>query len=219
MSITFNSLDMERFNANAAEFSGVERERAGIVTQGRLLMLERNGRDTNALRLLEKKPAEYTPQLNDRGYAVMNQDTKEKLFLYAAKRACSITGEIAPATYQDFLRTQRSFMDDRTFLKVLSGIIRDIITPVLPITMSNALGYLAETVNVPLGKTYELDIASNDIFAFEDDSWGASRSKPSNYLYTRTTVLNPTPRTCKVTVKWYQMVGNDVDLRACISEA
>ena len=212
MSIKFNSINMDRFNANSAEFNGVEKDRADIVTQGRLLMMERNGRDTNALRVLEKKPAEYTAMLTEQGYSEMNRDTKERLFLYAAARTCSVSGEVAPADYQDFLKNQKKFMSDRTFLKVLAGIIRDIITPVLPITMSNALGYLAETVNVPLGETYELDVASNDIFAFEDDSWGASRSKPSNYLYTRTTTLNPTPRTCKVTVKWYQMVGNDVDL-------
>lgn len=212
MRITFNSINTDRFNANSAEFNGVEKDRADIVTQGRLLMMERNGRDTNALRVLEKKPTEYTAMLTEQGYSEMNRDTKERLFLYAAARTCSVSGEVAPADYQDFLKNQKKFMSDRTFLKVLAGIIRDIITPVLPITMSNALGYLAETVNVPLGETYELDVASNDIFAFEDDSWGASRSKPSNYLYTRTTTLNPTPRTCKVTIKWYQMVGNDTDL-------
>lgn len=210
--ITFNSIDRAKFNANSAEFNGVEKERADIVTAGRLLMMERNGRDYNAMRLLEKKSSDFTAILDDNTYAATNRNTKEKLFLYAAGRTCAVSGEIAPESYGDFLKNQKKFMSDSTFLKVLAGIIRDIVTPVLPVTMSNALGYLAETVNVPLGETYELDIASNDIFAFEDDSWGASRSKPSNYLYTKTTTLNPTPRTCKVTIKWYQMVGNDVDL-------
>lgn len=210
--ITFNSIDRAKFNANSAEFNGVEKERADIVTAGRLLMMERNGRDYNAMRLLEKKSSDFTAILDDNTYAATNRNTKEKLFLYAAGRTCAVSGEIAPESYGDFLKNQKKFMSDSTFLKVLAGIIRDIVTPVLPVTMSNALGYLAETVNVPMGETYELDIASNDIFAFEDDSWGASRSKPSNYLYTKTTTLNPTPRTCKVTIKWYQMVGNDVDL-------
>lgn len=210
--ITFNSIDRAKFNANSAEFNGVEKERADIVTAGRLLMMERNGRDYNAMRLLEKKSTDFTALLDDNTYAATNRNTKEKLFLYAAGRTCAVSGEIAPDSYGEFLKNQKKFMSDSTFLKVLAGIIRDIVTPVLPVTMSNALGYLAETVNVPMGETYELDIASNDIFAFEDDSWGASRSKPSNYLYTKTTTLNPTPRTCKVTIKWYQMVGNDVDL-------
>lgn len=210
--ITFNSIDRAKFNANSAEFNGVEKERADIVTAGRLLMMERNGRDYNAMRLLEKKSSDFTALLDDNTYAATNRNTKEKLFLYAAGRTCAVSGEIAPESYGDFLKNQKKFMSDSTFLKVLAGIIRDIVTPVLPVTMSNALGYLAETVNVPMGETYELDIASNDIFAFEDDSWGASRSKPSNYLYSKTTVLNPTPRTCKVTIKWYQLIGNDVDL-------
>ena len=82
--INFNSINMDKFNANSAEFNGVEKERADIVTQGRLLMMERNGRDTNALRVLEKKPTEYTTMLTEQGYAEMNKDTKERLFLYAA---------------------------------------------------------------------------------------------------------------------------------------
>lgn len=210
--ILFNSINQDRYNINSAEFSGVEKERAYIVATGRLLMTERNGRDTNAMRLLEKKGEVYTPILNQQTYAETNQNLKSKLFLYCAGRTCAASGEIAPATYEDFLKNQKKFMKDNFFLKVLAGIIRDIITPVLPVTMSNAMSYLAETVNVPMGETYELDVESNDIFAFEDDSWGASRSKPSNYLYTKTTTLNPTPRTCKATIKWYQMVGNDVDL-------
>ena len=52
--ITFNSIDRARFNANSAEFNGVEKERADIVTAGRLLMMERNGKDTNAMRLLKQ---------------------------------------------------------------------------------------------------------------------------------------------------------------------
>ena len=67
--INFNSINMDKFNANSAEFNGVEKERADIVTQGRLLMMERNGRDTNALRVLEKKPTEYTAMLTEQGYA------------------------------------------------------------------------------------------------------------------------------------------------------
>ena len=210
--ITFNSMNREIFNTNAAEFNGVEAERRYIVASGRLLMMERNGRDYNNLRTLEKKSADYTKVLDDNKYAETNKNVKEKMFLYAAKRTCAVSGEIAPATYGDFMKNQKKFMRDSTFLKVLAGIIRDVVTPILPITMSNALGYLVETVNVPMGETYELDVASNDIFAFEDDSWGASRSKPSNYLYERTITLNPTLRTAKATVKFYQMVGNDVDL-------
>lgn len=92
-------------------------------------------------------------------------------------------GRDPPADFQEFQKEQRKFLTNGIFLKTLSGVVRDIITPILPVTYSSALDWLAETVTVPLGQTYELDVMSNDIFVFQDDSWGASRSKPSNYLY------------------------------------
>lgn len=215
MAITFNSINPETFNANSAEFNGVERERAQIVTCGRLLMAERNGRDINRLRSLENKGAEYSTILADNGensYADMNRKLQRTLMLFCASRACAATGEVAPADYEGFLKNQRRFMSDRTFLNTLQGIIREVVTPIIPTTMSNAVSWFAETVSVPLGQTYELDVNSNDFFVFEDDSWGASRSKPSNYLYSAPITINPTLRTAKATVKWYQLVGNDADL-------
>lgn len=217
--IKFNSINQEAFNANAPEFSQVEQERADIVTCGRLLMMEHTGRSANALRKLEKRPEEYTPMLtgvpgSGRNYAETNQNLKTKLLMYCAKRACAVTGETAPADFAQFQTEQRKYFKNSVFLKTLAGVVRDVVTPVLPVTTSNALDWLAETVPVPLGQTYELDVMSNDVFVFQDDSWGASRSKPSNYLYSHPITLNPTLRTAKATIKWYQLVGNDADLGA-----
>lgn len=215
MAINFNSINPDAFNANSAEFTGVERERAQIVTCGRLLMTERNGRDVNRMRGLENKSSEYTAILPDNGensYSDMNRKLQRTLMLFCAKRACAATGEVAPTDYESFLKNQRRFMSDRTFLNTLQGIAREVVTPIIPTTMSNAVSWFAETVSVPLGQTYELDVASNDFFTFEDDSWGASRSKPSNYLYSQPITINPTLRTAKATIKWYQLVGNDADL-------
>lgn len=215
--LKFNSLNSAIFNANSAEFANEQdNERAKLVTCGRLLMMERNGRDVNALRALQNVAAEYTPILSDaageNSYAETNRNLQHKLMMYCAARACAVTGEKAPADYNEFMRQQRKFLSDEIFLRTLAGIVRDVVTPILPITMSNALSWMAETVSVPLGQTHEIDVASNDIFMFEDDSWGASRSKPSNYLYNYPITLNPTLRTAKTTIKWYQLVGNDADL-------
>lgn len=215
--LRFNSVNPAIFNANSAEFANeIDDKRAKLITCGRLLMMERNGRDTNALRALENASAEYTPILNDatgeHSYAETNRNLQHKLMMYCAARACAVTGEKAPADYDEFMRQQRKFLSDEIFLRTLAGIVRDVVTPLLPITMSNAMGWMAETVNVPMGQTYEIDVSSNDIFMFEDDSWGASRSKPSNYLYSYPITLNPRLRTAKTTIKWYQLVGNDADL-------
>lgn len=211
MAIKLNSIPSTVFDVRPDEMGG-NRERADIVACGRLLMAERNGRDVNALRSFEQKPAEYSVRLDDAAYTATNENTKRKMVLFAAKMSAAQTGEDAPATYEDFLRNQRRFLSDKLFLKVLAGIIRDIVTPVLPVVWSNGLDWLCETVNVPLGQTYEIDVQSNQIMMFQDDSWGASRSKPAETLYAHTLTLNPTLRTAKVSIKWYQLVGNNADM-------
>ena len=209
--IRLNNLSSSIFAVNAAEFGGSQ-ERADIVACGRLLMAERAGRDLNKIRVLQKEQADYTARIDDKKYSEINEQLKGKMFLYAAKMACNQTGEAAPETYADFLKGQRRFMNDGTFLKVLSGIMTEVVTPILPATLSNAVDYLCEAVFVPIGQTYEVEVNSNDVFLFEDDSHGAARSKPANRLYTKSITLNPRPRTAKASCKWYQLIGNDVDL-------
>ena len=215
MAIKLNSVDQQIFNAHSAEFNAESQERAHLVTCGRLLMSEYSGKSYDALRTLSQQPKEFESRLpvaGENSYEQTNKNLREKLMLFCAKCACEQSHEVPPADYNDFLRNSRKFLKNEVFLRVLAGIVTDIVTPLLPITMSNALDWIADTYNVPMGKTYELDVFSNDIFLFEDDSWGASRSKPSNYLYSYPVTLNPQLKTAKATVKWYQMVGNDVDL-------
>lgn len=52
MAIRLNSIDPNVYDSAAKEFSNAERERADIVTCGRLLMRERLGRDERALRVM-----------------------------------------------------------------------------------------------------------------------------------------------------------------------
>lgn len=211
--VRVNNLNPDIFRASADQFGGSV-ERAKIVNAARMLMAERAGLDQNALHTNAGKTATYESALKREGltYEEANKKVQRNLMLYCAKQASNVTGEAAPETYEQFMANSRTYAKDPTFLRVMSGIVRDIITPVLPATMSGALDWLAQTVTVPIGQTYEIDIASNDIFLFEDDSWGASRSKPSNYLYNGTVTLNPRPKTAKATWKWYQLAGNNADL-------
>lgn len=216
MSIKLNSINPAVYDQNAHEFTGVEKERAFLVTCGRLLMRERLGRDETKLLLLQNKPSDFTAMLGDgkdgESYAQTNRNLQEKLLLFCAKRCCAISGEVPPADIAEFRKNQRKFMQDTTFLKLLAGIVQETITPMLPAVMSSGLGWLAESVNVPIGQTRELDIMSNDIFLFEEDSWGASRSKPANTLYNKSVTLNPRLRTARASMKWYQLIGNDADM-------
>jgi hypothetical protein len=144
-------------------------------------------------------------------YSKVNEATRNKIMLFCAERADNIEGREKPEDYQAFLSRSRDYAKNPTFLRTLAGIVRDIVKPMLPYVVSNALDELAQMVNVPFGQTYEITVGSNDIFLFQDSSWGASRSVPENTLYDYPITLNPSPRSCSATAKWYQLVGNDAD--------
>lgn len=209
--IRLNNLANSVFAVNAAEFGGSQ-ERADIVACGRLLMAERAGREMNKIHLLREEKADYTNRIDDVKYNDINEQLKRKLTLYCAKLAANSTGRTAPETYEDFLKVQRTYMNDSTFLRTLAGVVTEIVTPVLPAVTSNALDYLCETVYTPIGQTYAVQVESNDVMIFEDDSHGAARSKPAQRLYSKDLVLNPTPRTAKTSQKWYQLISNNADL-------
>lgn len=213
--IRLQDLDPRIFREDPSETS---KERGFLVTCGRLLAVERAGRGVNALRAAEgSKKDSYVCKLSEEEYAVTNKNFQEKLLLFCAKIADRNNGENPPETLAEFQKNQRKYMTDKTFLKVLAGVFRDVLTPTSPAVMSNALSWLCQSVSTPIGQTYEIDLQSNDIFVFQDDSWGASRSKPANSSYAKTLTLNPTPRTARASIKWYQLVGNNADMGAIMN--
>ena len=181
--------------------------RNDLIVTGRLVAMEYNGRLSNRLR----KNEDYKTMMDDVAYNNLSAGHKENLFLFCAAQAYAVQGKSAPESYAQ-VQNDLSLPRDRTFLATLAGISREIITPLLPYTIANMGGLLMEATTVPLGQTKEITIHSNDIFLFEDSSWGASRSSSLNYLYDDVVTLNPRPYTCRATIKWFQMVGNDVDI-------
>ena len=211
-SIRLNNLPTGAVNVDASQCGG-SGERADIVSCGRLLAAEYAGKSMNALRNAEKREEKFNSLMGEgMSYKELNEKGQKNLLLFCAKVSDKLEGKESPETMEAFRKNQRGYFTNPIFLRTLAGIVTDIVTPVLPATFSDAMDWLAQTVYAPLGKTYEIDVQSNDIFLFEDDSWGASRSKPSNYLYAKTLTMNPTLRTAKATWKWYQLAGNDADL-------
>ena len=182
-------------------------EREKLVALGRALMMEANGRAYNKIR----KNQSYTERMTADKYSEVNEGTRNRIMLFCAERADKIEGREKPQDYAAFLSRSREYYSNPTFLRTLSGIVRDIVKPMLPYVMSNALDELAQMVNVPFGQTYEITVGSNDVFMFQDSSWGASRSVPENTLYDYPITLNPSPRSASATVKWYQFTANDAD--------
>ena len=191
----------------ASVLTGGTDEREKLVVLGRALMMEANGRTMNKIR----KNQAYTERMTAEEYAKTNESTRNKVMLFCAERADSIEGREKNEDYKVFLSRSRDYFKNPTFLRTLAGIVQDIVRPMLPYVTSNVLDELAQMVNVPFGQTYEITVGSNDIFLFQDSSWGASRAVPENTLYDYPITLNPSPRSCSATVKWYQLVGNDAD--------
>lgn len=191
----------------ASVLTGGSDEREKLVVLGRALMMEANGRTFNKIR----NNKAYTERMTAEEYAKANENTRNKVMLFCAERADSIEGKEKVTDYKVFLSHSRDYFKNPTFLRTLAGIVQDIVRPMLPYVTSNVLDELAQMVNVPFGQTYEITVGSNDIFLFQDSSWGASRSVPENTLYDYPITLNPSPVSCAATVRWYQLVGNDSD--------
>lgn len=212
--LTLNSISPSVFVVNAADGSGIERQRADIVAKGRMLAYEHAARGKNAmLRANGKAETEHTV-LTQTGYRQLNEKFQQEHLLYAAKICCMHTGENAPADFDDFRRNGQKFFRNRDFYRVLQGLYQEIVTPIIPAVYSEAVDMLAEVYEVSFGETKQITVNSNDIPVFQDSSWGASRSVPRNRFYSKDYTLNPQPKTAQINAKWFQLVGNNQDFGA-----
>lgn len=210
--LSLNSLSPSVFQVRSNETADHSKARAEIVTMGRLLAYEhaRRGQAAikTALHLNESTAAQHVTDIE---YGKLNEQFQAEHLLYAAKKACAVTGETAPETFEDFKRQGMNFYKNSTFLKVLQGLYQEIIYPILPRVYSEAVSVFADVVEVGFAETYQLSIGSDDIPIFQDSAWGASRSVPANRFYSKDITLNPQPKTAEIRMKWHQLVGNNVD--------
>jgi hypothetical protein len=210
--ISLNSVDQSCFRVAASETADNSKARADIVSEGRLLFWEHSRKGTNALRKASGEGILLgESKLNDTEYSTLNKLFQSEHLLYAAKKACDVTGETAPESFEQFKRMSQNFYGNTTFLKVLQGIYQEIITPILPAVYSEAVDRFADVVEVGFGETYAISVGSDDIPLFQDSAWGAARSVPANRFYSRDITLNPQPKTAEIRAKWMQLVGNNMD--------
>lgn len=203
--LSLNSISPAVFNTNGTE------ERADIVAMGRTIFYEHAAKGKNALLAANGQGGTAQRMTTDKGYRQLNEQFQQKSLLYAAKICCAQTGENAPENWESFKRDGGRFYGNAAFYRVLQGIYQEIIIPILPAVYSEAVAMFADTVEVDFGTTYAISIGSNDIPIFQDSSWGASRSVPRNRFYSRDYALNPQPKSCWITAKWIQLVGNNMD--------
>ena len=210
--LSLNSIPTSAFRVSASEVADCNNTRASIVGAGRLLAYEYARKGTDALHAaLNSTVDKAEPMLTTTQYKELNEKFQTEHLLYAANRVCQFTGEKAPESLEELKRRANSFAANKQFYTVLQGIYQEIFTPILPAVYSEAVSIFADTVEVGFGETYQLSIDSNDIPIFQDSSWGAQRSVPSNRFYSKDITINPQPRTCQVKAKWVQLVSNGWD--------
>lgn len=207
--LKLNSIPESVFNSVATKDVGVDVNgkkisRNDIVTTGRLLLCEHAGKNLN--RRPDTKGA-FTSRMDSEGvdYATAEKKHREAKFLFCAALASKATGRPAPDTFEEAVK--RNYFGNKAFMEAFNAIDVDVIAPVLPAMFEDiGSGGLMDVYTPALGETLAIDIKSNDVFLFEDSSWGSSRSTTKNYLYGKTVTLNPRPYSCNATIKWYQDV-------------
>ena len=213
--LSLNSIDQSIFRVSAAQDQDRSQDRADIIAEGRVLFYEHARKGQSAIYRARNLSADTAPeQINGKQYSELNRTFQAEHLLYAAKKACEITGQNAPETFEEFKRRGAQFYGNDLFYKVLQGIYQDIITPILPRVYSEAVDTFADTVEVGFGETAAISVESGDIPVFQDSAWGSSWSVPKNRFYAKDITLNPQPKTCEIVAKWHQLVGNDVDFGA-----
>lgn len=188
--------------------------RNDIIVSGRYCAAEYIGKTTTSIRRLSDSDG-FKSRLEAFGgdYATLSRTHSEEKLLFCAARAYAAIGKAAPENVEQVKR-DNSLWRDPIFLRTMSAIDTEVIAPLLYSVISDIAGPMMNVSEVPLGRTKEITILSNDIFLFEDSSWGASRSVTKNYLYNDTITLNPSPYAANATIKWFQLIASDSGMDA-----
>lgn len=179
-----------------------EISRNDIVATGRLVACEYIGSKLN-----ERPGEKYVSKLNGMDYGTLSRTHADSLLLFCATKAYQSVGKDAPSSV-DEVKNDISLARNHMFLANLAAITRDVIQPLVFRVYDDVAAGLMQWEALPLGGTKEIEIASNDVFLFEDSSWGSGRSASYNHLYAKTITLNPTMYACQAKIKWYQDIVN-----------
>lgn len=188
-------------------------ERANLIHEGRMLLLERMGRAKNeALTKAGKSAADFGSLFKSNGeYATAAAKWSDDMLYFCAKRANDEDGK--PTDRND----RRTFTNiglarNPRFMRMLSVAMNEIMYPVTPYLINEIVGEMASVVTVERGKTFTAAVNSNAVIQWEDATWTSLRSVPQDQLYAKTITLNPKPFAARAVINFYQMVGNGMNL-------
>lgn len=193
----------EKVKLNSESGSPIEISRKEIVSTGRLVACEYIG---NLINKNQHSLEKYNSRIDGANftYGELSKKHNEKKLLYCAAKVHQVEGGDAPKTFEEFKKNQLLYAQNADFLKVMAAIDREVLTPIFFSVMDAVGRDLMQWEPVGFGATKEITIRSNDVFRWEDSSWGSGKSTSKNYLYAKTVTLTPTMRSCNFTIKWYQ---------------
>lgn len=200
-----NNLDRGIFVINSASDEKVGTiSRNDLIATGRLCAAEYVGR------LVGDKSGSFKSRLNEFGgdYTALSKKHMEQKLVFCAARAYAVSGRPAPNSVEQ-VKNDVSLYKDPVFLRTMAAIDQEIISPLMYSVISDLGGAMLNMTTVPVGRTKEITVQSNDVFLWEDTGFGSAHSTTKNYLYADTITLNPKPYTCNGTIKWFQMVAID----------
>lgn len=210
------TLKLNQMNNSLFEVSGVNDQTIGsggntisrnkLIASGRTCLREYMGAKLGGKDYKSSLPAGVS-------YAQMARAHSEKKMIFCAARAYAAQGKSAPENVEQ-VRNDLSLHKDPIFLRTLAGIDSEVVTPMLYTVFEDLGGNMIKMDTVGLGRTKEINIMSNDVFLFEDGSWGSGHSTTKNYLYADTVTMNPRVFNADGTIKWYQMVANEQGMDA-----
>ncbi len=214
MSLKLNSLDKSIYESNGTQdvtvrVNGKDISRRQIVSVGRHVAVEYMGGKLNECVARENAGEKFVSRYDSpRDFNEVNKAHTDDVFAFCAALAYKAVGREAPASVAD-MKKDLSLATDRTFLNALSAITVDVIQPVMFSVYSDvaARGFM-QWEEIPFGQSKAIEIRSNDVFLFEDSSWGSSRSASYNELFDKTLVLTPKLYTTQAKIKWYQNIVN-----------
>lgn len=188
-------------------------EYTDLVTRGRILALEKAGREKNRALAAAGKPTEdFAFACNSaKAFEEQCREWTDDVLYFAASKANSVVGKSTDRKNRSTFANM-SLATDPIFLKVMATIIGATYYPVTPALISPLVGEMVSVETTPKGKTKTINVTSNAVFQYRDTSWTALRSVPQDQLYGNTITLNPKPFATRGVINFYQMIGNEGNL-------
>lgn len=187
---------------------GAEINRRDLVATGRLVVCEFIGKSINNDKTnLEKYNSRLAAQNID--YASFAKAFRDKKLLFCAAQAYKASGQEMPENI-GAVKNDLSLMSDPVFLRTLSALDRDILTPLLFRVFDDvSMGGLMQWESAPAFGHKEIEIRSNDIVVFEDTSLGSFNNTTISRLYNKTLTLTPKATAAITQIKWTHMFEGD----------